>query len=222
MGPCRPLTTATTRTSRECRPSTPPTLLSVPPRAGSVPTSRTPRGSVAVRWRTSTSSPSSMDSTPLIVGVILTFGFLLLLVAPQAPLIALLGTHARERAVHRSRVRRGSPGLPGGLGSGPMGLESQGFLDAFLVRLVPLPPAPAPHRTDPRPHPPSTPPPRRSSTMCRPTKCRTCGKTTWAGCGQHVAQVKASVPPGHWCPGHPKAEGQGGGGGLMSRLFGRG
>ena len=29
--------------------------------------------------------------------------------------------------------------------------------------------------------------------MCRPVKCKTCGKTTWAGCGQHVDQVKASV-----------------------------
>ncbi|MBB2499843.1 hypothetical protein [Amycolatopsis echigonensis] len=39
--------------------------------------------------------------------------------------------------------------------------------------------------------------------MCRPVSCRTCGKTTWAGCGQHVAQVKAVVPAEQWCPGHP-------------------
>jgi hypothetical protein len=38
--------------------------------------------------------------------------------------------------------------------------------------------------------------------MCRPVTCKTCRKTTWAGCGQHVAQVKASVPAGQWCPGH--------------------
>ena len=38
--------------------------------------------------------------------------------------------------------------------------------------------------------------------MCRPVRCKTCGKTTWAGCGQHVAQVKATVPAGQWCPGH--------------------
>src|SRR5690349_11258470 len=37
--------------------------------------------------------------------------------------------------------------------------------------------------------------------MCRPTTCKTCGKTTWAGCGQHVAQVRASVPATDWCPG---------------------
>ncbi|WP_167754294.1 hypothetical protein [Amycolatopsis nivea] len=39
--------------------------------------------------------------------------------------------------------------------------------------------------------------------MCRPVACLTCGKTTWAGCGQHVDQVKATVPAGQWCPGHP-------------------
>jgi len=55
--------------------------------------------------------------------------------------------------------------------------------------------------------------------MCRPTRCKTCGKTTWAGCGQHVSQVKAAVPAGQWCPGHPKAERTGGG--LLSRLLGR-
>ena len=43
--------------------------------------------------------------------------------------------------------------------------------------------------------------------MCRPTTCRTCGKTTWAGCGQHVAQVRAAVPADQWCPGHVRAAG---------------
>jgi len=37
--------------------------------------------------------------------------------------------------------------------------------------------------------------------MCRPVRCKTCGKTTWAGCGQHVAQVKAGVPADQWCDG---------------------
>ena len=46
--------------------------------------------------------------------------------------------------------------------------------------------------------------------MCRPTTCRTCGKTTWAGCGLHVAQVRAAVPAAEWCPGHAAAEGRGG------------
>lgn len=38
--------------------------------------------------------------------------------------------------------------------------------------------------------------------MCHPTRCRTCGKTTWAGCGSHVAQVRARIPADQWCPGH--------------------
>lgn len=35
--------------------------------------------------------------------------------------------------------------------------------------------------------------------MCRPVNCPTCNKTTWAGCGQHIDQVKANVPANHWC-----------------------
>lgn len=43
--------------------------------------------------------------------------------------------------------------------------------------------------------------------MCRPVTCNVCGKTTWAGCGEHVASVKASVPAGQWCGGnHSEAE----------------
>ena len=38
--------------------------------------------------------------------------------------------------------------------------------------------------------------------MCHAEKCRTCGKTTWSGCGQHVAHVKSQVPADQWCPGH--------------------
>ncbi|MBO1902961.1 hypothetical protein J4H92_13515 [Leucobacter weissii] len=37
--------------------------------------------------------------------------------------------------------------------------------------------------------------------MCRAVRCRTCGKTTWAGCGQHVDMVKMSVPAAEWCNG---------------------
>ena len=35
--------------------------------------------------------------------------------------------------------------------------------------------------------------------MCRPVQCMVCNKTTWAGCGAHVAPVKAMVPPEKWC-----------------------
>lgn len=54
--------------------------------------------------------------------------------------------------------------------------------------------------------------------MCRPATCTTCGKTTWTGCGQHIDQVKAQVPAGQWCPGHPEQQNQGG---FLSRLLGR-
>ena len=55
--------------------------------------------------------------------------------------------------------------------------------------------------------------------MCRPVKCKTCAKTTWSGCGQHVAQVKAAVPAGDWCAGHPKDQRMGGG--WFSPMLGR-
>ena len=54
--------------------------------------------------------------------------------------------------------------------------------------------------------------------MCHPARCRSCGKTTWRGCGQHVAQVRARVPADQWCPGHPEAEQRGG---VLRRLIGR-
>ncbi|HET7736318.1 MAG TPA: hypothetical protein VFK52_10110 [Nocardioidaceae bacterium] len=38
--------------------------------------------------------------------------------------------------------------------------------------------------------------------MCHPVPCRRCGKTTWSGCGSHVAAVKARVPAAEWCGGH--------------------
>jgi hypothetical protein len=61
--------------------------------------------------------------------------------------------------------------------------------------------------------------------MCHAKKCRTCGKTTWSGCGQHVASVKARVPAGQWCDGHRGETGssspQAVGDTLFKRLFGR-
>jgi hypothetical protein len=45
--------------------------------------------------------------------------------------------------------------------------------------------------------------------MCRAVSCTTCGKTTWAGCGQHVDQVMAGVAPANRCPGHEAASGTG-------------
>ncbi len=55
--------------------------------------------------------------------------------------------------------------------------------------------------------------------MCRAINCRQCGKTTWAGCGQHVNQVLGGVPKTQRCAGHPKAERSGGG--WLDRFLGR-
>ncbi|WP_336660877.1 hypothetical protein [Leucobacter sp. USHLN153] len=61
--------------------------------------------------------------------------------------------------------------------------------------------------------------------MCQATTCRTCGKTTWAGCGQHVASVKASVPASNWCGGEHTPEqiaaAKSERGSFFSRLLGR-
>ncbi len=38
--------------------------------------------------------------------------------------------------------------------------------------------------------------------MCSPTPCQVCGGITWRGCGEHIDQVKAQVPPEVWCDGH--------------------
>ena len=54
--------------------------------------------------------------------------------------------------------------------------------------------------------------------MCRSVTCKTCGKTTWSGCGQHVADVKRSVPASQWCAGH---EAEPSTGGFFAKLFGR-
>lgn len=35
--------------------------------------------------------------------------------------------------------------------------------------------------------------------MCRRVQCSRCGKPTFAGCGAHVEQVLAGVPPADRC-----------------------
>jgi len=61
--------------------------------------------------------------------------------------------------------------------------------------------------------------------MCRAVTCRVCGKTTWAGCGQHVATVKRTVPAAQWCGGSHTpaqlADAQTSRGGFFARLFGK-
>lgn len=51
--------------------------------------------------------------------------------------------------------------------------------------------------------------------MCRAVTCETCGKTTWAGCGQHVADVMRHVSSAQRCGGHEKTTSPG----LFSRLW---
>ncbi len=70
------------------------------------------------------------DSTPLVIGVILVLGFVLLLVALQAPLIALLGTLA---SLLSTGAAFGVARLvfQEGWGAGLLGFDSQGFLDAW-------------------------------------------------------------------------------------------
>jgi len=55
--------------------------------------------------------------------------------------------------------------------------------------------------------------------MCHAVTCRTCGKTTWAGCGEHVDQVMRKVPNSQRCPGHDKQESTSGG--FFGKLFSR-
>lgn len=54
--------------------------------------------------------------------------------------------------------------------------------------------------------------------MCRSVTCKTCQKTTWAGCGQHVEQVMRGVPRSQQCAGHVKEKSSGS---FWSRLLGR-
>lgn len=55
--------------------------------------------------------------------------------------------------------------------------------------------------------------------MCRQVRCNRCGKTTWAGCGQHVDSVMRGVPASDRCRGHENEARQPG---FLGRLFGRG
>ncbi len=53
--------------------------------------------------------------------------------------------------------------------------------------------------------------------MCRPVTCKKCGKTTWAGCGQHADEVMQDVPTDQRCPGHEDEPSQG----LFAKIFKR-
>ena len=68
--------------------------------------------------------------TPLVVGVVLALGFLLLLVALQAPLVAALGV-ATNLLATGAAFGIGRLIFQGGHGAGLLGFEPQGFMDAW-------------------------------------------------------------------------------------------
>ena len=68
--------------------------------------------------------------TPLVIGVVLALGFLLLLVALQAPLIAALGVVTNLLAVGAA-FGIGRLIFQNGHGAGLLGFESRGFMDAW-------------------------------------------------------------------------------------------
>jgi putative drug exporter of the RND superfamily len=68
--------------------------------------------------------------TPLVIGVVLLLGFLLLLVALQAPLVAALGT-ATNLLATGAAFGVAKLVFQDGHGSGLLGFEPQGFLDAW-------------------------------------------------------------------------------------------
>lgn len=53
--------------------------------------------------------------------------------------------------------------------------------------------------------------------MCRQVSCRTCGKPTWAGCGEHSTEVMRGIPQTQQCPGHANDPREPG---FFARLFG--
>jgi len=70
------------------------------------------------------------DKTPLVIGVVLGLGFLLLLLALQAPLVAALGVLTNLLATGAA-FGVAKLVFQDGHGSGLLGFESQGFLDAW-------------------------------------------------------------------------------------------
>lgn len=60
--------------------------------------------------------------------------------------------------------------------------------------------------------------------MCSQVKCATCGKPTWSGCGRHIEQALAGVPPEARCRCRETRDEAGGSGAEAAppnrRLFG--
>ena len=54
--------------------------------------------------------------------------------------------------------------------------------------------------------------------MCHRTNCRSCGRPTWSGCGNHIEQALAGVPKAERCS--CEDSGSSSRGGFFSRLLG--
>lgn len=58
--------------------------------------------------------------------------------------------------------------------------------------------------------------------MCRPVTCKSCGKTTWAGCGQHIEEALSGVPQSQRCVCERGSNPSGASvKGVIGKLFGR-
>ncbi len=57
--------------------------------------------------------------------------------------------------------------------------------------------------------------------MCQRVQCRKCGKPTYAGCGAHVEQVLAGVPPAERCRCREERAASGDSRSWLKSLFGR-
>lgn len=59
--------------------------------------------------------------------------------------------------------------------------------------------------------------------MCRRIDCRSCGRPSFAGCGAHIEQVLADVPPAQRCKCREERQASGPSGGArgwLKRIFG--
>lgn len=56
--------------------------------------------------------------------------------------------------------------------------------------------------------------------MCRAVKCRSCNKTTWAGCGNHVDDVMRHIPTSERCRCDRNAPKEKSGSGWFAKIFG--
>ncbi|TDP31835.1 hypothetical protein DFR75_10760 [Nocardia ignorata] len=56
--------------------------------------------------------------------------------------------------------------------------------------------------------------------MCYPVTCSTCKKTTWGGCGSHIAGVMNSVPASRRCTCETQPD-HTGDRGIFGRILGR-